>query len=166
VSLESTRLALPFLAAGQAQKELTHNEALALIDAGLAAAAESAGLDTTPSAPVAGQCWIVGDTPVGVWEGHAGALACWTEGGWRFLPGVEGMTVWVKDQRLWAVREASGWAIGAGRVQQVIVNDLQVLGARGAAVVAPSGGSIVDGEARASIVTILDRLAAHGLIEA
>jgi hypothetical protein len=166
MSIESARLALPFIAAGQAQKELTHNEALALIDAGLAAAAESADENVPPVSPTIGQCWIAGDTPIGAWDGHAGALACWTDGGWRFLSAVEGMIVWLRDQRLWAVRDADGWSIGAIRAAQVMIGDEQVLGARGASVPAPAGGSVVDAEARSAIAAILDRLAAHGLIEA
>ena len=164
MSLESARLALPFIAAGQAQKELTHNEALALIDVGLAAAAESAGLDEPPAAPVASQCWVVGAAPTGLWAGHADDLACWTESGWRFLPAVEGMTVWLKAQRLWAVREAEGWAIGGVRGDRLVVDGVQVVGARGAPVAAPAGGSVIDAEARSAIEAILDRLIAHGLI--
>ncbi|MBA2920052.1 DUF2793 domain-containing protein [Sphingomonas sp. MAH-20] len=164
MSLESARLALPFIAAGQAQKELTHNEALALIDAGLAAAAESAGSDEPPAAAAAGQCWVVGAAPTGLWTGHADELACWTDGGWRFLPAVEGMRVWLKDQRLWAAREAGGWAIGSVRGARLIVDGVQVVGARGAAVAPPTGGGVIDAEARSAIASILDRLIAHGLI--
>lgn len=166
MSQESVRLALPFLAAGQAQKELTHNEALALIDAGLAAAALSVGLNDPPAEPAAGQCWIVGDAPTGAWAGHIGALACWTESGWRFLPPVEGMAVWLTDQQLWAVREAAGWIIGTARAARLVVEGLQVVGARGASVAAPVGGDVVDAEGRAAITAILDRLVVHGLIEA
>jgi hypothetical protein len=165
MSLESARLRLPLLAAGQAQKELTHNEALALIDAGLAAAALSAGLNDPPGAPTTGQCWIVGDDPTGVWTDHAGALACWTESGWRFLPAVEGMAVWLQDQRLWAVREVDSWSIGSVRAARLVVDDVQVVGARGASVAVPAGGSVVDAEARTAIAAIIDRLAEHGLIE-
>ena len=64
-TLASARLGLPFLAAGQAQKEVTHNEALALIDAGLSPAAETIGVTAPPSAPALGQCWIVGGAPSG-----------------------------------------------------------------------------------------------------
>lgn len=166
MSLESARLALPLIAAGQAQKELTHNEALGLIDAGIGAAAETADLSAPPATPSIGQCWLVGEAPTGLWEGHAGALACWTEGGWRFLPDIEGLTVWIKDQQLWAVREAAGWAVGVSRATQVLIGDVQVLGPRGASVAAPSGGSVIDAEARAAIGTIVDRLIAHGLIGA
>lgn len=165
MNLESARFALPFIAAGQAQKELTHNEALALIDAGIGAAAESAGIDTPPPAPAIGQCWIVGDTPTGAWMGQAGALACWTDGGWRFLADVEGLAVWIKDQQLWAVREVDGWAFGEARAARVLIQGVQVLGAREPAVALPAGGGTVDAEARTAVAAIIDRLVAHGLIE-
>ena len=164
--MTSARHGLPFLAAGQAQKELTHNEALALIDAGLNAATEAAGTNTPPAAPTAGQCWIVGDAPTGAWEGRAEALACWTESGWRFLPPVEGLRVWLKDQQLWAVREASAWTMGDLRGSRLIIAGEQVVGQRLAGIAAPSGGGTIDAEARAALTSIIDRLTAHGLIDA
>lgn len=166
MALASSRFGLPFLAAGQAQKELTHNEALALIDAGLCPAVEAAGIETPPGAPEPGQCWIVGASPTGSWADAAGAIACWTAGGWRFLPACEGLKVWRKDVRLWAVREAGGWVTGDGRAARIVVDDIQVVGAQGAAIAGPSGGATVDAEARAAIAAIIDRLAAHGLIAA
>src|SRR3954463_5942061 len=97
MSLETARLRFPFIAAGQAQKEVTHNEGLALIDIGMGAAAESSWVDTPPSSPALGQCWIIGSAPSAAWADHPEELACWTDGGWRFLPKVEGLSVWVKD---------------------------------------------------------------------
>lgn len=138
---------------------------MALIDAGIGAAAESLGVDMPPSAPAIGQCWILGDAPTGAWTGHARALACWTQSGWRFLPGIEGMIVWLRDQRLWAVCEDGGWVAGTVRAASVAVDDVQVLGPRGPAVPASTGGAVIDAEARSTIAAIIDRLVTHGLIE-
>jgi hypothetical protein len=52
-------LLCPLLQAGQAQKELTHNEALALIDMLLHAQVESMTVATPPGGAVVGQCWVV-----------------------------------------------------------------------------------------------------------
>jgi hypothetical protein len=52
--------------------------------------------------------------------------------------------------------------IGAGKGYQV--NGTQVVGAQGATVSDPSGGAVVDSEARDAISDIIDRLQAHGLI--
>ena len=162
----SARHALPYLAAGQAQKELTHNEALALIDAGLHPAVVSAGVNTPPADPEPGQCWLLGSTPTSEWADHGAALACWTSGGWRFLPAIEGMCVWVIDQQLWGVYEASGWQIGKARAGEVSIGGQQVVGARLSGVPTPSGGTTIDVEGRAALAAIIDRLATHGLIAA
>lgn len=126
---------------------------------------EAAELNDPPLSPAAGQCWIVGAGPTGDWIGQAGALACWTESGWRFVPAVEGLRVWVKDQQLWALRDAGGWAVGEERAARFLAEGLQVVGAREPGVASPAGGSIVDAEARAAIDAIIARLASHGLIE-
>lgn len=165
MALLTGRFGLPLLAAGQAQKELTHNEALALIDAALCPAAESADVATPPLSPAIGACWIVAAAPDGAWSGRAGWLACWTEGGWRFLPPAEGARVWLKDRSLWAVREAAGWVVGEERASGIWVSGQRVVGAQAAAVALPAGGATIDTEARAAIAAIIDRLAAHGLIE-
>lgn len=87
----TARWALPLLFAGQAQKEITHNEALVLIDALLHARVESADLASPPGTPLVGQCWIVADGATGDWAGKMGAIALWTEGGWRFVPPSAGL---------------------------------------------------------------------------
>lgn len=53
------RLGLPWLMAGQAQKELTHNEAMALLDIATCPSVESADVAVPPSGAMPGQCWIV-----------------------------------------------------------------------------------------------------------
>ena len=141
----TTRLGLPLLEAGQAQKEIWHNEALALIDLAVQAEVMGIGLDAPPAAPVAGACWIVGSNPTGAWQRQAGALAGWTEGGWRFVPPREGMAAWHRGTRS-MVRYAEGqW--------------------HAAAVVAPAtGGATVDAEARAVLAAVIAGLRRLGLV--
>ncbi len=90
----TARLKLPTIRPGQAQKETSQNEALTLSDV-LVQAAISLGTTVPPSAPVAGQNWVIGSTPSGAWAGQAGRLAGWTDGGWRFVEPTEGMMVWL-----------------------------------------------------------------------
>lgn len=160
----TSRLGLPFLAAGQAQKELTHNEALALADASICAAVQGIAIDVPPANPALGQCWIVGATPSGAWAGRAHALASWTAGGWRFVPPAEGLCAWVIPDRLWVVRDNGAWRVGDLRGSQLILAGQRVVGPRQTGVPAPSGGTVVDVEARAAINAIIARLSAHGLI--
>ena len=163
---ESTdRLALPLLAAGQAQKELTHNEAVVRLDALVMAAIESVGLSEPPPAPVAGQCWIVGTAPVGAWQGQAGSIACWTSGGWRFTAAHDGMVAWSRADAM-DVRFVDGeWHKGKLSGHTITLDGKTVVRNRQAAIAAPSGGAVVDQEARASITSILLALRQHGLIE-
>ncbi len=81
----TARFALPFIAAGQAQKEVFHNEALTRVDVLLQPVVEAVGLDAPPASPATGQCWVVGAAPTGAWAGQAQSIAAWTEGGWRFV---------------------------------------------------------------------------------
>ena len=63
----SHRYALPFIAAGQAQKEITHNEAVERIDTLLHLSVLSMSMDTPPATPVAGSAWVVGVALTNVW---------------------------------------------------------------------------------------------------
>ena len=141
----TSRLGLPLLAAGQAQKEVTHNEALALIDMMLWPVVESVGDDAPPAAPTPGACWIVGDAPTGEWTGAAGALAGWTAGGWRLAQLPRHSRVRVRATGRGWRRDAAGW------------NPVPT-------VQAPAGGATVDGECRAALAALVAALAEQGML--
>lgn len=163
--MESTeRLGLPLLAPGQAQKELIHNEALQLLEALVAGAVEEPARNAPPPAPVPGSCYLVGNAPTGAWSQYAGHLAASTSGGWRFVPPAPGMTALVKSSGLTVSYVGSAWETGSIRAQRVLIDGLQVLGARTAAVADPVGGALVDAEARSALIQILSALRLHGLI--
>lgn len=161
---ETARWALPLLAAGQAQKEMTHNEALAVLDLLVQPVVVMVGANTPPVAPVAGQCWAVGTAPTGAWNGKAGSLAGWTAGGWRFAAGREGMTVWNLDGGTPAAFVGGEWRAGRSVAGELWIGGQRVVGARGQPILAATGGSVVDVEARAAIERIIAALVAHGLI--
>ena len=56
------------------------------------------------------------------------------------------------------------WTLGTVAGSRVVIAGLQVVGARRAAITDPSGGSVVDAEARTAIAAVLAVLRAHGLI--
>lgn len=158
------RLSLPFLIAGQAQKETTHNEALQILDfVGAGAVAEPPRNDP-PASPVIGDCYIVGPAPTGAWTDWASALAGYSAGGWRRIPAVVGMGVYVQSTDQWATYRAGGWELGALRGSMLMIDGQQVVGAQAAAIPSPTGGSIMDAEARATIGQILAALRSHGLV--
>lgn len=160
------RHALPLIQPGQAQKEVAHNEALALLDLIAQPAVVAVGLDTPPSAPALGQCWIVGASPSGAWAGQANALAGWTDGGWRFVAPTPGMTVWVGGNTGFVRWDGGGWAAGVLSAGSLRIGGQQVVGGRAAAIAGPVGGATIDSESRAAIAQILSALRTHGLIAA
>src|SRR3546814_12478100 len=72
------------LAAAQAQKEVTHNEALTLLDALVQPVVEAGPQNSPPLAPAVGQCWLVGAAPTAEWSAAAGTVAPLISGGWGF----------------------------------------------------------------------------------
>jgi hypothetical protein len=158
------RLLLPLLHAGQAQKEMTHNEALLALDILLHAEIEAVGQNEPPAAPLAGQCWIVGSAPVGGWEGQADRIAAWSESGWRFLRSCEGMLLWSRSDAQ-PIRRISGhWRVGELRGSVVRLGGIQVLGPQQPAIAFPEGGNVVDAEARTTLSALLNTLQQHGLV--
>ena len=160
----STRFSLPFLQSGQAQKELYHNEALALLDFAIHPIAQALDINAPPASPLVGQCWIVGSAPTGAWAGQAGALAGWTGGGWRFVAAVDGMMVWLAAEGTWARRAGDAWIIGDLPVRNISIGGNQVVGPRQPSIREPSGGAAIDVESRMAIASILGAIRAHGLI--
>ncbi len=156
------RLSLPLLQPGQAQKEMSHNEALALIDLSVQAAAEGV-LSAPPTDPAEGQCWIVGASPTGAWSGHAHAIAGWTPGGWRMVQPREGTRLWIDQTSGFALFRGGEWRFGEAH-GKVFIGGLQVVGERMPDIAEPIGGLVVDGAARAAIIAVLEALRVHGLI--
>lgn len=160
------RLGLPLLVAGQVQKELFHNEALALIDLLLAGSVEDGAIAAPPPSPVIGRFYRVASADAsGVFAGHERALAGWSAGGWRFVAPVEGMRLTERISGLDLAYRGGAWTSGSARASELVINGQKVVGARGPAIADVSGGSTTDAEARLAIGQILGALRTHGLIE-
>lgn len=159
-------LALPLLAAGQAQKEIYHNEALQTLDMLVQPAVQAVGTNAPPALPAAGACWIVGATPTTDWSGQPNALACWTGGGWRFVAPHDGMVAWSIADSTWVYHVGGSWQIGVVSLRQVSIDGRKVVGQQQPAIADASGGAIVDAETRGAVAAILAALRSHGLIAA
>lgn len=145
--IQTARYQLPFLAVGQAQKEITHNEALVLLDA-LISATIISELSSAPTNLVetdAGKCWLIGSDAVGIWLGKMGQIACWIGGSWRYILPSEGMRIWRANSDSQAIRRGTLWQ-------------------ESTAISAPTGGSVVDVEARVVVAAILDLLRQSGIL--
>jgi hypothetical protein len=82
---DTASLALPLLAAAQAQKHITHNEALILLDAVAQIAVRAIDQNAPPASPVAGDRYLVGSTPTGAFAGQAAKIAAYDGSAWRFM---------------------------------------------------------------------------------
>jgi hypothetical protein len=161
----SLRHELPLLVAGQAHKEIVHNEALIRLDA-LVATAVVAIADEPPPAPVFGQCWIVGSAPTGAWTPHPGEIALWQTGGWLFLSPTSGLLAWHLGLQRFIYFDGVGWVTGSWPAAAIEISGKTILSGQFLSVSDPSGGSVVDVEARAAVNAILGVLRDHGLIAA
>ena len=160
------RLGLPLLVAGQVQKEVFLNEALALADLLISGSVEPAPIASPPASPTTGTLYRVAAAGAsGAFAGQEGKLAGWTEGGWRFVAPVEGMRLTERGSGLELAYRDGLWTSGSLRASEVLIGAQRVLGARLAAVADPAGGTVVDTQGRLAITQILAALRAHGLIE-
>lgn len=128
--------------AGQAQKEIFVNEALALADALLHCAIEGE-LASPPAEPAEGATWLVAPNPTGDWTGQAGKLACRQGGNWLFVAPRDGMRL-LNRATGQDMRFAAGWHAPARPAD-------------------PAGGTTVDSEARQAILALLAALETTGI---
>lgn len=102
-------LALPLILPSQADKHVTHNEAILALDALLHLSVEATGANTPPVAPAEGARHRVGPAPSGPWAGQAGKLAQWRDGGWIFFAPAAGWTASVAADSHLLVHDGTDW---------------------------------------------------------
>ena len=161
---QTARFALPYLAPGQMQKEFFHNEALQRIDMLLCPVVEGSASPTPPPSPVVGSCYLVGPGATEAWAARDGSLACFSEGGWRFVAPIDGMSLMDRASGRFINRRDGQWEAGKVHALEVMVDGQTVVRERQPAIGDPSGGAQIDGECRTAVAQILAAMRAHGLI--
>jgi Protein of unknown function (DUF2793) len=139
------RFDLPLLFAGQSQKEGSVNEVTSRLDALLHLCIEDQ-LATPPTGPTDGLNWLVASNPTGDWSGHAGEIAARQAGNWLFAAPVAGMRL-LNRATGQELRFTSQWLSPA------------MPGA-------PTGGTMIDAEARSTIGAIIAVLVTAGIVAA
>ena len=111
MSAVTPRHGLPYLAAGQAQKHVTMNEALRRLDGLVQLTVQARGLAAAPDAPVDGQAWIAAaDIGAGDWpEAVPGAVMRWIDGAWDRLEPQAGWIAHVRDEEQLIVHDGLAW---------------------------------------------------------
>ncbi len=82
---DSPILSLPYILPSQAQKHVTHNEALRILDAVVQLTVWDRTRTAPPPAPQIGDRHLVAAAATGPWAGQSGRLALWETAGWAFF---------------------------------------------------------------------------------
>lgn len=112
----SPHIGLPFLEAGQAQKHVTHNEALRILDALVQLSVVTISA-SPPGAPEEGERHIVAEGAGGAFASHDNKVAVHEDGAWRFLMPRAGWRAWNEAAQtllLWTGTEWSALETGGG----------------------------------------------------
>lgn len=102
-------LTMPYILAAQAQKHVTHNEAVRALDAIVQLAVIDRDLTAPPGGPGDGERYLVAASPTGAWAGHAGQIAAYQDGAWAFYVPRAGWRAYVVDEAILLVWSGSAW---------------------------------------------------------
>jgi hypothetical protein len=106
---DSLHLGLPYIAAAQAQKHITHNEALRALDALVMLGVLDRDLTAPPGSPAEGARYLVKATGTGAFAGKDGQVAHFRDGGWAFHAPRAGWIAYVADEDAILVHDGSAW---------------------------------------------------------
>jgi hypothetical protein len=120
---DTTRLGLPYLAAAQSQKHVTHNEALQMLDALVQISVQERPRNAAPGAPADGERYLVGPAPTGDFAGQAGALAAFDDGAWRFMAARAGWIAHVRADGRLLVHDGTLWRDFEGVLRRLVYLD-------------------------------------------
>ena len=104
----TTNYGVTLLEQSQAQKEVTINEALGIIDAVLKGSVIDKDLATPPGIPAQSDAYIVASSATGAWSGKSKSIAYYDQI-WRFITPVSGMRVWVSDEQCYYQYSGTAW---------------------------------------------------------
>lgn len=106
----SPLLALPYLQPSQAQKHITHNEALQILDAVVQLGVTSRSVGSPPTAPTTGERFVLPGGAAGDWSTQAvGTLAVWQGTGWIFVQPQAGWLAYVADEDVLSLYDGVAW---------------------------------------------------------
>ena len=107
----TANLDLDYIMPSQAQKFVTHNEALRDLDSLVQLSVLDRDLAMPPGSPTAGDRYLVASGATGAWSGHDGSIAAWQDGLWLFYSPRQGWRVWVADEAVLITWTGAAWVI-------------------------------------------------------
>jgi hypothetical protein len=115
-------LGLPYIQPAQAQKHVTHNEALRVLDALVQLSVEDRDQTAPPATPNSGDRHIVAANASGVWTGQDGSIAVYEDAAWAFYAPQNGWQAVVRAEGTTLIFNGLEWvgsAIDASALQNV-----------------------------------------------
>ncbi len=106
----SLNLGLPYLEEAQAQKHVTVNEAVRMLDAIVQLTVAARTLATPPALPAEGDRYIVAAGATGAWAGHDTEVAAYVDGAWMFFAPREGWLAFDQAAGGVVVFDGTSWA--------------------------------------------------------
>ena len=107
----TSNLSLPFIMPAQAQKHVTHNDALLMLDALVQLSVASRQLSAPPEDPEAGERHIVAGGASAGWTGvPEGHVAAFQDGAWRIFAPQTGWMAWIADEGEALVFDGEAWS--------------------------------------------------------
>lgn len=116
---DSIHLGLPFIEAAQAQKHVTHNEALIALDAVVMLAAIDRDLSAPPASPAEGARYLVNSPGSGAFAGKDNQIAHYLDGGWSFYAPAKGWTCYVEDEGRLLAWDGASWEGVGGPITEL-----------------------------------------------
>ncbi|MEP3177899.1 MAG: DUF2793 domain-containing protein [Lentilitoribacter sp.] len=92
---QTPNLSLPFIMPSQAQKHVTHNEAIRRLDVLTQMVAQSRTLSGPPAAPKNGNLYLIAQNATGAWAGREDQIAAFQDGTFVYLVPQEGWRAYV-----------------------------------------------------------------------
>lgn len=114
MSDSSALLSLPYLMPAQAQKHVTHNEAIRMLDVFVQLTVESFGATVPPVLPAEGEVHALGTGATGDWAGQDGRIAAYIDGEWMFFAPREGWRAFGRAEGELRVLQGGAWVVPAG----------------------------------------------------
>jgi len=110
MSQTSAILGLPYIQAAQAQKHVTHNEALQALDVLVQLSVIDDRLSTPPTTPEATDRYIVAAGATDAWAGRDGQIVVYEGTQWVPVAPQAGWRAWIETAGTWAVFDGGAWA--------------------------------------------------------
>ncbi|MEW9524296.1 DUF2793 domain-containing protein [Agrobacterium radiobacter] len=105
---QTARLRLPYILPSQAQKHVTHNEALQRLDA-IVQLTIKAAVAAPPENAAEGDCFLLTPGATGDWVGKGGRLAFRQDGAWLFIVPQPGWTAWFATESKYRLLQDGSW---------------------------------------------------------